>query len=73
MIQRFTHHVDAWPTKIQIYDALFCQVITLRSRRHKNQISEPVPIIGNSVCQLIETPFTKDLLSACSYIDALAN
>ena len=35
------HRVGAWATKFQISNALFHQVITQRSRKHKNQLPEP--------------------------------
>ena len=44
------HCVGAWATKFQIANALFHQISTQRSRKHKNQLLE--------VCLNHQTPVT---------------
>ena len=55
-----SHHLAAWATKFQISNASFNELITGRSIKHKNQLSEPcinyrtlidphVSIMGNTL------------------------
>ena len=40
-IPQFPHHFGAWATKFQISNASFNKFITVRTIKHKNQLSEP--------------------------------